>query len=200
MQSRVQLTVAAAVESMPAVALTRAAWDRRDAAEAGEGGLAAEAPHVTGMGDDPGGDLGTGVMQVGKRVTVFGQQLGHLRLELADPFVQGGDLAGPVPVNENETLRPNLVSNLLGVGQSRLWAPSVSASSPTSARPPDLRWSVESIPESGRPSSDGEAEQKSRRGGVVATILSLTSVEFSGGVVGSNRWSGMFNQHFTCMN
>ena len=92
----VELAVAAAVEPVAACGLARAAGDWCGAAEAGERGAVAEAADVAGVGDDRGGYLRAGAVEVGDRVAVFGEELGDLGVEGGDALVEVVDVAGEI--------------------------------------------------------------------------------------------------------
>jgi hypothetical protein len=92
-EGRVELAVAAAVQAVASGGLPGAAGDRGGAAVARERGLALEAAHVAGLGDQGGGDLVAGAEQVGDGVAVLIKQLGDLDLELGDAGVEVFDVA-----------------------------------------------------------------------------------------------------------
>ena len=64
--------------------LPRAAADRCRAAEAGDRAGVSEPPDVAGLGDDCGGEVRAGAVEVGEWVLVFCEQLGDLSVEISD--------------------------------------------------------------------------------------------------------------------
>jgi hypothetical protein len=98
--------------------LAGTAGNRSGAAEACEGGRAAEATDIAGVGDNGGGDGGAGSGEIGDGVAVLVEQLREFGVERGDAAVELFDLArqfadaarrcfGGEAVSEGDPLEPS---------------------------------------------------------------------------------------------
>jgi hypothetical protein len=90
----VELSVAAAVQTVAIGCLAGAAGNRCGSAEASEGGGVAETSDVSGLRDDRGSEIAAGAVEVGERVLVLDQQLGDLAVKIGDPRIEVLDVPG----------------------------------------------------------------------------------------------------------
>jgi hypothetical protein len=90
----VELSVAAAVQTVAIGCLPGAAGNRCGSAEASKGGGVAEASNVSGLRDDRGSEIAAGAVEVAERVLVLDQQLGDLAVKIRDPRIEVLDVPG----------------------------------------------------------------------------------------------------------